>query len=176
MLSNRMGLHKYLMGRLSKVVDNASHNSSLLCVGDAIQVCRATVREMMEDVEILYRRLASLLESEDEINPLVQILTHVGTLKRLSVLGDEDPRVTLGPWGKLNVIDLNAVAFAVTKVVAIDVGQEFGKTVELGDKFSHVSLVLARGRLPCFWDGLEETICVIKASSLKQNVGLNEGR
>ena len=176
MLSSRMELHKHLMGRLSKVVDNASHNSSLLCVGDAIQVCRATVREMMEDVQVLYRRLASLLESEDEINPLVQILAHVWALQCFSVLGDEDPRVTLSPWGKLNVIDLNAVAFAIAKVVAIDVGQEFGKAVELGDEFSHVSLVLARGRLPCFWDGLEETICMIKASSLEQDVGLNERR
>ena len=127
MLSSRMGLHKHLMRCLSKVVDNASHNSSLLCIGDAVQVCRATVREMMEDVEVLYRRFASLLETEDEINPLMQILAHVRALQCFSVLGDEYPRVTLGPWGKLNVIHLNAVAFAVTKVVAIDVGQKLDR-------------------------------------------------
>ncbi|KAI6762128.1 hypothetical protein HG531_002681 [Fusarium graminearum] len=68
------------------------------------------------------------------------------------------------------MVDLDSVAFAIAKVVAIDVGQEFGETVKLGDELPHVSFVLARGRLPCFWNGLEETICVIKASTLEKDM------
>lgn len=74
-----------------------------------VDVNVALVEEVVEEVDAVHRRLAVLLVPEDEVDPLVQVLTDVVALQRLSVNADELARVLLGPRRQHHVAKLHAI-------------------------------------------------------------------
>lgn len=74
-----------------------------------VDVDVALVEEVVEEVDAVHRRLTVLLVPEDEVDPLVQVLTDVVALQRLSVHADELTRVLFGPRWQHHVAELHAV-------------------------------------------------------------------
>ena len=66
-----MGPLENLMRSLSKIMDDPNSGQSFHGIIDCIQVFRALVRKMMEDVHGFDSRLALLLATEHEVNPMV---------------------------------------------------------------------------------------------------------
>jgi hypothetical protein len=117
-----MWLCKHLVWRLSEIVNDTSGDGPFLRIRNVVQVLRAAIRQVMEHVEILDRSLAPLLVPKHQIDPVVQVLADIWALQRLSVLGDENLRVTLGPRWQDDVVDPCTRGLQGTKVIAVDVG------------------------------------------------------
>ena len=65
------------MRRLAEIVDDADCCESLDWIFDVVQVFSTVVGEVVEDVYTLYCCFSSLLATEDEIDPLVEMATDV---------------------------------------------------------------------------------------------------
>lgn len=150
-----MGFGKYLVGSLAEVVDYADCGETLHRVDDVVEVFGAVVGEVVEDVDALDSGFSSLLAPEDEIDPLVEMFTHVWTLKSLSVLGYENLWVSFGPWRKLDGVDATAISLSHAEIVPVAVGEEFREVEEFWDQFSNIAHIVLRCRLPGLLDGVE---------------------
>jgi len=63
----------------------------------------------VEDVDGVHGRLALLLESEHQVDPLAQHLGHLVRLQRLAVHEHEEARVVARPGRQVHVVDALAV-------------------------------------------------------------------
>lgn len=78
-----MHLFEQLAGRLAKFANMSFIGHSLIWVGNFGKIDVAFVGVWVVNVVVLDR---VLLASEDQINPQMQILRHVGTFQSLAVL------------------------------------------------------------------------------------------
>jgi len=77
----------YLLGDLSKVVDEADGGGLLQRVVDVVDVHLALVEQVVEHVDRHLRQRALLLVAEDQVDPLVEVGRHVVALQGLRSAG-----------------------------------------------------------------------------------------
>lgn len=75
--------HPYLFRDLAKVVDEAYGGRLLQRVIYVVDVHLPLVEKMVEDVDSFHGSGALLLIAEDEVNPLMQMGTHIITFQSL---------------------------------------------------------------------------------------------
>ena len=100
-LSTRVRAWEHLVRSLTERVNDADSSEPLNWVLNIIQIFGAAVRQMLKDVGRLDGGLASLLETENKINPLMQVLAHIRAFQSLAVLCNKDMWITLGQGGSL---------------------------------------------------------------------------
>ncbi len=76
---------KYLFRHLSEVMNERDDSVPLHGVRDLVNVHCSLVEEMVEDVVTQHGVLPSLLEPEDQVNPLVEVCRDIVTLQCLMI-------------------------------------------------------------------------------------------
>lgn len=66
-----MWLEEDLLRSLSKVVDDPDRRHTLPLIVDLVEIDSSLVRKVMEHIGSLDSRLSTLLESKDQVNPLM---------------------------------------------------------------------------------------------------------
>ncbi len=165
--------HKQLLRRLSELHDLHFEGEALGGVGDLFEVDGAFVAEGMEEVVGGECGVAFLLEAEDEVDPPVDVLGHVGAFEGLA-LDFQEVFGALGPVGQLHVLRGSATRGYIDGFFVGAAAEREPETVlqeggirgkELGDKLADVSGVL-EGRMPFLVDGVEQSVGVVELAAL----------
>ena len=72
---------EYLMRRLPKVMNDPNRSQPLYRIVNIVDILGALVRQVMEDIDCFNGGIAFLLAPEYQIDPVVQVLRHVGALE-----------------------------------------------------------------------------------------------
>ena len=161
----RVRLGEELLGRLAELVDNVELGLALELVGDRVNVDRALVRQRIKEVAGGERRVALLLEAEDEVDPVVQALRHVVALERLPVLLDEAARL-VGPRRQEDVVDALVVLLdAHVKVVLVD--EQLRQAEHLGYQLLDVGRRLLGRQPPRLLYRVERAVGNVEAAVLE---------
>mmetsp|Transcript_51422 Transcript_51422/g.142293 ORF Transcript_51422/g.142293 Transcript_51422/m.142293 type:complete len:406 (+) Transcript_51422:672-1889(+) len=143
-----------LRGRVAKVDDLRLGGRALVLVLDRVQVDRALVRQVVEDVERVLGRRAALLVAEDEVDPARHRAARVRALERRAHRAHVAPRGATCPRGQHHVPQRRAVLPAA-EVEAVEVEQRLRQVEDLRDELldaARVVAALARRELPLFAD------------------------
>lgn len=77
------GKHSYLLRDLTEVVNEPDGRSLLQWVIDIVDIYLPFIKKMMEDIYSFDRSRPLLFVAKDEVNPLVQMGTHIITFQSL---------------------------------------------------------------------------------------------
>ena len=80
-----MRLLEQLLGHLTKVVDEPDRGVAFQGIGDVVDVHRAFVKKVVENVVGVQSGLSLLLVAEDEVDPLVKVTGDVVAFKSLGL-------------------------------------------------------------------------------------------
>ena len=139
---------------------------------ELLEIDRAFVREVVEDVERLFCGGAALLAAEDEVDPLVQVCGDVLALERGAVLADE-VLWRGGPRREAHVAERAPLLRDAERQLS-RVAQEVGAREELGDELLDVGHV-GEARVPRAAEAVKEAIGNIEETPLQPDVLRREG-
>mmetsp|Transcript_44910 Transcript_44910/g.72132 ORF Transcript_44910/g.72132 Transcript_44910/m.72132 type:complete len:272 (-) Transcript_44910:1091-1906(-) len=131
-LARRVRPAEDLVRRLAEIVDLRDDGHLVDRVRDGVDVNGVLVGEVVEHVLRLDGRLPLLLEAEDEVDPVVEVLTDVLALEGLSHDPDEAAGVVVGPRRQLHVVHL-LLPLRHAEVESVGVLEKVREVVELGD-------------------------------------------
>ena len=101
-----------------------------LLISDIFEIYGSFVCEVVEKIEILFCYFPSLFWSEDQVNPVADLLRNVVGLQLLPVLNYKIVGI-LGPFGNFHVVD-SVFLLGHAKVVLLYVEENLWHVEELG--------------------------------------------
>lgn len=112
----------------------------------------------MEHINGLYGTFARLLEAKDQIDPLMQIISHQLRFQRLSMNEYKESWISLTPGRQCHILNAFSI-LSTTEIETLEILKHFGQAEKLRDEFLDIRGTIPAGQTIC---GVQSVECAVR--------------
>lgn len=112
----------------------------------------------MKHINGLYGTFARLLETKDQIDPLMQIISHQLRFQCLSMNEHKESWISLTPGRQCNILNTFAI-LSTAEIETLEILKHFGQAEELRNEFLDICGTIPAGQTIC---GVQSVECAVR--------------